>query len=244
MRPLGFIFLLLSLGCKYHSGDFRVRENALVRLDSSYRHVDSEIVKIISPYNEKIHDKMEEVVAFSDMEMRNGRPEGLLGNMICDVFFDYIRSAMFPKEAMCVVMNGGGLRANLPEGDVHVRNVFEILPFENELVICKLTRSQMDTLVDLILKKGGEPVSNLKISKSDSNTKWSLTMGEPDDTYIYVVTSDYLAAGNSGFKILLHASEVIRTGYNLRDVVILQFKNYRHLNQHLTETIEGRIVYE
>ena len=46
---------------------------------------DEEINKLIQPYRDSLKDEMETVIGTSEMEMKTGQPESLLGNFVCDL---------------------------------------------------------------------------------------------------------------------------------------------------------------
>ena len=92
-------------------------------------------------------------------------PEGNLGNFVCDALFkkhvDYLAEDL--QKADFVLLNNGGLRTNVPAGTLTIGKLFELMPFDNELVIVTLNSSSMAQLLDFIAKKGGMPVSQLNL---------------------------------------------------------------------------------
>ena len=94
------------------------------------------------------------------------------------------------------IVNNGGLRTSLPKGKITVGDVFELMPFENELVLLSLTGSQVSELADYIASRGGEGVSGISfgmLSGRAEGIKIQNRPLEPDSTY-WMVTSDYIAA--------------------------------------------------
>ena len=66
------------------------------------------------------------------------------------------------KVDMCV-MNNGGLRSTLKKGEITKGMIFELMPFENELVILELDSNDYIQLLQYITKRGGEPFAGVKI---------------------------------------------------------------------------------
>ena len=63
-------------------------------------------------------------------------PESLLSNLIADVLREAAVEVL-GKPADMGLINIGGIRNSLTEGDITTENIYEILPFENSL--CVLT---------------------------------------------------------------------------------------------------------
>ena len=125
---------------------------------------------IISPYRAEIALKMNEVINTSLIDMEVGTPEGLLGNFVCDL--TYIKAKeISDKHVDFCLLNNGGLRTPLPKGEITRGKIFELMPFENEIVIVELSGENMIDLIDYIKKKSilrnsrkaGVPVSGLRM---------------------------------------------------------------------------------
>jgi 5'-nucleotidase / UDP-sugar diphosphatase len=62
-----------------------------------------------------------------------------LGNLICDAILERTRI----DGAQIAIMNGGGIRAAIPAGDITVGQVLSVLPFGNTLALVTLTGAQL-----------------------------------------------------------------------------------------------------
>ena len=180
--------------------------------------VDSTVLAIITPYQNGIESQMNEVLCVSEMEMKKGRPESLLGNFVTDLCLNY-------ADAHVCVMNTGGLRSSLPKGNITRGDIYTLMPFENELVVLELDIESFKGLVDYITKRGGEPFSGmtLKASSKGYDIEEVTRMEEYFDfnkgNKIRVLTSDYLA--NGGDKMwFFKDKEQNKVGIKLRDAII------------------------
>ena len=182
---------------------------------------DSSIQQQILPYQLKIQDSMNQQIAELEDQLIKETPEGNLGNFVCDALFkkhvDYLAEDL--QKADFVLLNNGGLRTNVPAGTLTIGKLFELMPFDNELVIVTLDSSSMAQLLDFIAKKGGMPVSQLNL-KIQNNSVTDVSVGnvQLDKQKNYkVLTSDYLVNGgdnmlffkNSVYKLYL--KKLIRT---------------------------------
>ena len=180
--------------------------------------VDSTVLAIITPYQNGIESQMNEVLCVSEMEMKKGKPESLLGNFVTDLCLNY-------ADAHVCVMNNGGLRSSLPKGNITRGHIYTLMPFENELVVLELDIESFKGLVDYITKRGGEPFSGmtLKASSKGYDIEEVTRMEEYFDfnkgNKIRVLTSDYLA--NGGDKMwFFKDKEQNKVGIKLRDAII------------------------
>jgi 2',3'-cyclic-nucleotide 2'-phosphodiesterase (5'-nucleotidase family) len=204
-----------------------------------------EAVAVIRPYKQALDSVMGKKLGVSAMTMANSRPEDLLQNLVADI----LREAAVPTlghEADMGLINIGGLRNVLPEGDVTLGNVFEILPFENALCIMTLDGATLRELLAAIAARGGEGVSGVNIVMSKERKLLDCSVaGRPiDDNKLYTLaTIDYLAEGNDGMAPLTKAkSEVYPENGVIRDVFINYLMRKNASGEALTSKIEGRIV--
>ncbi|MDQ0172693.1 5'-nucleotidase C-terminal domain-containing protein [Paenibacillus tundrae] len=146
--------------------------------------------------------------------------EAPLGNLIADA----MRQADFGDDADAAdfaFMNPGGIRADLPQGDVTFADLAKIQPFGNTLVKLELTGAQVKTLLEQQWGTNADGTPNTKTLQiaglkytADFNkpvaervTGLSLADGTPIDlakTYTAVV-NNFMAAGGDNYKVLLDA---------------------------------------
>ena len=132
-----------------------------------------------------------------------------LSNLIADVLREAAVEVL-GKPADMGLINIGGIRNSLTEGDITTENIYEILPFENSLCVLTMKGSAMKHLFENIAVRLGEGVSGiqLEISKDGKLLQASIA-GKPveDDRDYTVATIDYLADGNDGMTAFLQADK-------------------------------------
>lgn len=180
--------------------------------------------------------------------------ESALGNLIADAML----SADFGdgKQADFAFMNPGGIRADLPKGNVSFGDLAKIQPFGNTLVKLTLTGAQIKTLLQqqwgvkadgtadtkTLQIAGLKYTANMYLPVADriaSLTKTDGTPIKPDQTYTAVV-NNFMAAGGDNYKVLTQASASVPGPIDLDvfyDYVVKTFKGGM-----ITAKIEGRIT--
>jgi 2',3'-cyclic-nucleotide 2'-phosphodiesterase (5'-nucleotidase family) len=197
--------------------------------------------KLIEPYRTPIDSLMKESVAFLDNEATKARPEGTLGNLIADITKE-IATQISKKKIDACFLNNGGLRIELPKGTITRSMVFELLPFDNDLVIVKFTGNQVQDILNQIAIKKGEPLSGIRM-KINQNVAEEVTINgkilAADSTY-YIVSSDYLLNNGDNFKIP-KPLERIDLNIKLRDAVFNYFLELKKQQIILSPKLDGRI---
>jgi len=207
---------------------------------------DTDAIAVLAPFKSKVDSIMSPVIGTSEMDMTSGRPESLLSNLVADVLWTYSNS--IPGQTVdAAVINLGGLRNNLPKGEITFGTIYEILPFENTLCILSLKGTDLRSLFEDIAKVGGQGVShvNLLISESYNAKLLDATIGgkEIDNDKIYTVaTLDYLAEGNDGLVSFLKADKrVCPEGAIIRRIFLDYVKNKTVKGELITSALDGRI---
>ena len=197
---------------------------------------DSSAIDIIAPYKAGIDSVMNEVLCISDVEMLKGRPQSVLGNFVSDLCLQ-----QYNDLADVCVMNTGGLRSSLPEGPITRGKIFELMPFENELVILELDKNDFLGLLDYIVSRGGEPFSGLStvINADNQYSSYQIynVVNFEEGEKLRVLTSDYLANGGDRMYFFKDKKQY-KVGVRLRDAII----NYCTLMDTISSKLDNRII--
>jgi 2',3'-cyclic-nucleotide 2'-phosphodiesterase (5'-nucleotidase family) len=117
------------------------------------------------------------------------------------------------------------------------------MPFDNELVLLKLSGLQFKDMLLKICEKGGIPVGGMKMIISN-NKPTNILINEKlfDDTKDYwVVTSDYLANGGDNYTFFKNAIERRAMNILLRNVIINYCKDVTQSGKTIKSQLDGRI---
>ncbi|MFH6944872.1 5'-nucleotidase C-terminal domain-containing protein [Flavobacterium sp. FlaQc-50] len=192
-----------------------------------------EIETFITPYRNNINKDLDSILAYcpETLEKSTGKWQTSIGNLIADVCLkrgNTVFNAREKKDIDLCFLNHGGIRAILPKGNVTKRTAFEIMPFENNLVVLALKGEQLVAMTSYIIKeKKPHPLAGMTFTISKDNTpKNILVQGKPLDTNktYYVATNDYLANGGDNMNFFLKTTQKFDLNYKLRNVLIDYFK--------------------
>ena len=242
-----FLISFLAAACSQAGKITKIETHQYAFRDTVNAGVDSAVEKQIQPYREGMAGKMNEVIATSGIALTKGQPESLLGNFFSDACFDLANELYYTTtytKADFAFFNNGGLRAELPKGNITRGNVFELMPFENELVIVSLSGSQVKKLVEVMASKDGVPVSHLQFKIKEKQPMDVVINGQPfDSTKSYkAVTSDYLANGGDQYFFLSDAKKEY-VNLKIRDAIIMYLQEQNKKGNTITASLDRRVSY-
>jgi 2',3'-cyclic-nucleotide 2'-phosphodiesterase (5'-nucleotidase family) len=236
-------FVLLSCSSSKH---LAVQDTQTKHYAITDNTVDSSIVKTIQPYKQTIDGKMHEVIGTAPVALTKKTPESTLGNFFSEAVFQKAKTLTNVDTAnMFAMFNNGGLRTSVPQGNIMVGGMFELMPFENKLVVIKVSSDRLLKLLNFIAEKDGAPVAGIRFIINDKKATDIFINGKPFDatkTY-YVATSDYLAGGGDKFFTAGENKDMVSTELLLRDILIDYCKGLNKQNKPVTATLDGRIQY-
>ncbi|WP_051283930.1 bifunctional metallophosphatase/5'-nucleotidase [Desulforegula conservatrix] len=122
-------------------------------------------------------------------------------------------------KAQIAILNGGGIRMDIPEGDLTVAGVNELLPFQNKLILLELTGKEVKTAIETGLADadgsggGFTYVAGMRYSADSSKPAWQrLVKAEykndsgkwillNDSAKYRIITNSYLSGGGNGYDV-------------------------------------------
>lgn len=164
---------------------------------------------ILEKYEERVdvvlHERIGEAAVDLDGENVRKR-ETNLGDFIADI----MRKA---SGADGTLINGGSIRTSIKKGEVRMKDVYSVLPFDNYIVAIRLTGKQIKEALEhgVSAVEEGEgrfpQVSGFFFNYFPAGEKGArikeISVGgrpiDPDKEYL-VATNDFLAAGGDGYK--------------------------------------------
>ena len=240
---LGIIGLLL-VGCKTPLNIANIHTEKNIYITDQLQD-DKALDAVIQPYKHELEGKMNAVISHTNVELSKSGDNSNLGNLLADYTFDGAdewakKNNIPPIDA--AVINIGGIRTIIAKGDILTKQIYEVMPFENEIVIIKMNGKDVEGLFDYYLKtQKNNPVSHLIIETENGSLSKKLINGKTIDhnkTY-YIATSDYLALGGDNM-FFFSKGEMISTGIKMRDLFLEKFKQ----NPEISSPDDVRLIFK
>ena len=141
------------------------------------------------------------------------------------------------------VVNMGSLRMTLPKGNITVGNIFQLMPFENELVILRLKGSEVKKLLDIFALEGGQGVAGVRMEIKDGQAANCLIQGMPIEmNKLYsIATNDFLAGGNDRMIPLASPEKRMDTALKIRNILMEYVVRETQNGRKIQSRLDGRI---
>lgn len=205
------------------------------------------ITSFITPYRNRINTVLDSTLSYvtNDLVKDDGNRNTSAGNFMADAVFELanpIFKSRTDKEIDFVVLNHGGIRSIISKGKVNTRTAYQIMPFENNIVVVEMNGSSVKNLLNFLAKSGrAHPVANtkLKLDNQDNFLETEIN-GAPFDenrTY-YVATNDYLVQGGDDMGFFKNRTSVTNLDYLVRNAIIDYFKK----TDTITVTVDERFI--
>lgn len=241
MRLTHLIFLLYFLSffaCKPSKFELTKIEGKQIQITDTLS-TNSEIESYIKPYRDHIQKDLDSVLAYSanTFSKSDGKLNTAIGNFMADAIYSEanpIFKNRTGKNIDMVLLNHGGIRSVLSKGNVTKRTAYQLMPFENSIVVVALKSSQVDSLVNyLIKKKRAHPISKLKLTINENDKIVEAKIKDKDiksDKIYYVATNDYLYNGGDNMTFFKTNDSLYVLNYKIRNALIDNFKKVDTIN--------------
>ena len=199
------------------------------------------LASIVKPYSDSVNKLMNVVIGYNDVLLEKKRLGNTLGFFITDAYLEMAKQKLDPK-VDAAFMNSGGIR--LPEmsaGAITQGKIFEIMPFDNLMVLLKVKGSLLKQYLDTLAANEGVIESGITMQIVNKTAHQILIGGTPLDLNgdYTIVHSDYVVMNSS----LLKNINRITNGYLLRDAIIDYVKFINSQNNKVTVTNIERVSY-
>ncbi len=205
---------------------------------------DSGMLGFLQPYAQTMNASMNKVIGFTNNTLIHKQPESALGNFLADCITQ-MAEKKFNRKVDAGFINQGGIRSYLAKGNITLGKIFEIMPFDNLLVLQEMKGSVLRLLLDKTAADGGWPVSvGLQMRIKEKKAIQITIAGKPlDENAVYVIAnSDYVANGGSGCDMLRNLAQTNK-GYLIRDAIIDYIAEFTSQGKPIDPKSENRVVY-
>ncbi|QXP53451.1 5'-nucleotidase C-terminal domain-containing protein [Cellulophaga sp. HaHa_2_1] len=190
------------------------------------------IEAFVAPYRNRINEILDSTIAYApkDITKNDGILNTTAGNLMADAVLELagpIFKSRTGSSLDFVLLNHGGIRSIISAGNVSARTAYEIMPFENTIVVVGLKGDAILAMVDYLIKaKRPHPLAGIQIILNKDDTINTIKIqGENFDknkTY-YVGTSNYLVNGGDRMDFFKKKLTFTETDYLIRNIMIDYF---------------------
>ena len=182
---------------------------------------DESYVAHLAPIKAQLEEQMNVQLGYAPEALWVGSPECPMLNWASDALLNAARRT-YTEEVHFAVVNIGGMRCSWPAGPITRGTVFELMPFDNRLVLLTLKGQDVLDLCQAFADYGGQGVAGLRMTAVDGKLA-DVTIGgkavDPQALY-HVATSDYLSGGADHMEALARYSECKKSDLIIRDLYI------------------------
>lgn len=214
--------------------------------------LDRAMIEFIRPYKEKVDSVNSRVIGKSLYDMKSGDRNGGMANMTADFGYwygnhkaDSLRKAGVPVERVDLsIMNVGGIRQDMPAGNVTEGQILSTYPFSNRFTIIALKGADIIEALRVGARKGGEAISgNVRVvTDGEGGLVRVVIDGEemdPDKTYV-LGTIDYVAEGNDDLRTLANHKKIWTDEVEVAAPILRWFERQRELGLPVAPDQTGR----
>ncbi|MDI9309882.1 MAG: 5'-nucleotidase [Limnohabitans sp.] len=184
---------------------------------------------VIAPFKNKLDRDLDNVLATcpETLDKSKGKWQSKIGDLMAEITLDranFVFKKRENKEIDACILNNGGIRSILPQGNVTTRTAFEIMPFENTAVVVALKGQQLLEFSNyFVAEKKPHPIAGITLTiTNDNKVKDIKIKGQPLDLekIYYVVTNDYLSNGGDKMDFFKKRENIYDIDYKLRNILI------------------------
>ena len=211
------------------TGKFKSATAQLIPLWTDVTGEDQAVIKTLKVFSAQVDKEMSTVISESAVDL-GPSPAGLdsgIGNWFAD--------AMRRQSGADVAFqNTAGIRSDLKKGEIRIRDIFQVMPFENTLVKLTMTGEQLKRLMADNIKGGFSKlqISGLKVYfRKGENGAQDLSLVrngaelKPEEK-LSVATNNYLTTGGTGGAAFGEAEQSEDTMQPIRDLLIKDAKEH------------------
>ncbi|WP_055443538.1 5'-nucleotidase C-terminal domain-containing protein [Lacinutrix himadriensis] len=226
------VFALCIYSCKQENLSLTKIEGKQININDSLE-INQEIEDFVKPYRDHVNKNLDSVISYAvdTYSKSDGDYNTAIGNLFADAVIEASSKVLQKRtghDVDMVLLNHGGIRAIISKGDITTRTAYEIMPFENSLVVAEMKgKTIQDSLIKYLSKaKRAHPIAGLKLTlDKDFNAIKASINNQPieaDKTY-YVATNDYLYHGGDRMTFFQTNDSLHVLNYKVRNALLDYF---------------------
>lgn len=241
MRKIIFLLVLVvsMIACRKPTHVVGVMTQAISIDATSDSLQDSAYLTYLAPIKSDLEQEMNVQIGYAPERLWVRSPECPMLNWATDALW-VAAQKVYPNKVDMAVVNIGGMRCEWAAGPVTRQNVFELMPFDNRLVVLTLRGNDVLDLCQSFADTGGQGVAGLRMKAVDGRLA-EVTIGgqfvDPQGLYT-IATSDYLMGGADHMDALARYVDCWKSDLLIRDLYLEAVR----IQDTICAQVDGRMV--
>lgn len=249
------IICLLMLGmaltgyAQVTSGNFQY-EYKMVRLDSTWdAKIDPALQEYVDIKRQQMAEMTSVVIGHAKRTLTAFVPESPLSNFLTTLLLErgpqYVDDPQFDQCDLSI-LNFGGIRAQIPAGDITVGDIYDLSPFDNSLVFLLIKGSELRKALMRFTDKVNAPMAGVEMVYRNRKPASIRIQHKPldDQQYYKVITLDFIAKGGDHILSDIEFEKSVVTGMFFRDFIIEEIREMTKEGKSVDGRLEGRVEIE
>ena len=188
--------------------------------------------------------RVKDVIGYSTGSMKTEYPESALSNWFVDILMNKIEKLSGRKVDVGIV-NFGGIRIDMPEGDILLDDMLSMFPFKNQLVYVEQTGRQIKTILEGMAAGRFQVLGGVRVVAEDGKlVSAEIDGSQIDDDRIYgLATISFLLGGGDGLSLDQNAVSVtVFDDVDVIDAILEYVYAETAAGRPITYQKDGRVV--
>ena len=190
--------------------------------------------------------RVKEVIGHSPEVMACGAPESAISDWFIDCLMDET-AKLTGKKVDIGFANHGGIRIDMPKGDILLDHILSMFPFRNYPCYVALKGKDIRPIINRMAEHPSlMGCGGIRLVFKDGKVVSATVDGKPlDDNKVYgVATNNFLLNGGDGFSIARNAKEVIITDVQIKEFMVDYIRSLTAEGKEISYKADGRITVE
>jgi 2',3'-cyclic-nucleotide 2'-phosphodiesterase (5'-nucleotidase family) len=242
------VILFISVFCIFAQNEGYNYQYEVVKIDSVFdKNVDLTVETYINYLKHEKDKKMDQIIGVSKEGLTSFSPMSSLSNLLVDMLFEWGNDYLSSKkiaQADLALLNFGGIRAALPQGNITVGDIYQIAPFDNTVAFVFVKGSELKKMFAGFTEKRNAPLANVQTTYRTGRLT-SCTIGGTliENNKIYtLVTINFLALGGDGFLEQIDFESSLYLDKPVRDVFIEEIQKKTARGIEIEKVRDNRVM--
>jgi 2',3'-cyclic-nucleotide 2'-phosphodiesterase (5'-nucleotidase family) len=188
--------------------------------------------------------RVKDVIGYSTRAMSATYPESALSNWFIDILIRKTEQ-LSGKKVHIGITNFGGIRVDMPQGDIILDDMLSMFPFKNYLAYVEHTGKQIRTILEGMAADRFQVLGGVKVVADGGKLVSVEIDGEPlDDEKVYgMATISFLLTGGDGLSLEENALSVtVYEDVPIIDAVLEHVNAETAAGRPIEYTVDGRVT--